>query len=439
MRSADVALSPLYSRLENLSTSAREELAGNILPFWPKHGRDLPSKGFFGSLRYGNEGDAAEPRSVVMTARHLWTYSAASRVLNDSSWMDTADYAYAALTDNFVDRKHGGVFWSVHADGSPCVEKKQIYGEAFALYAFSEYARALAEVRKDGEAAAAAFDHARAVWNLLETHARDRSGGGYVEARARDWSATTDLKLSGKDIDCAKSMNTNLHVVEAYTAFYRTLSIAFPDDIDLLSRVAASLATLVRATTEKIIGSDGHLDLYFTQDWKPIGDIVSFGHDIEASWLLWEAACELKNAALKNGIREAVLRLAEISLAEGVSDASGALDNEIHGGRRDSTRVWWCQAEAVVGFFNAWQISSDERFLDAAEKTWNWIMTRQKDAEGGDWHASVAPDGRPLFSELKGGNWKTGYHNGRCCMELIERAAHSGAAAMRGQSKESES
>jgi mannobiose 2-epimerase len=409
--------------MKELETAVRKELTENILPFWEKYGRDLATGGFYGFLGNDNVGDPKESRSVVMTSRHLWTYSTAARTLKNPAYLDMADYAYRALAKDFVDTTHGGVFWSVKCDGSPDVSKKQIYGEGFAIYAFSEYSAALLELRGDAVGAETSMNLALSIYELLEANARERKYGGYVEARARDWSSTADLKLSDKDIDCAKSMNTNLHVMEAFTALHRALKVVRPGDASLLARVGESLSSLIVITVEKILGRDGHLDLYFNDDWTQIGDIISYGHDIETSWLLWEAIEELGDHALAEKYKPVVVRIAEVALAEGTDPATGAMENEFHNGHKERTRIWWCQAEALVGYFNAWEITGAAKFLEAAKAQWKWIETRQRDAKGGDWFWGVSPDGKPSLSDPKGGNWKASYHNGRCCVELINRIA----------------
>lgn len=462
-----------------LAEALRRELSDRILPYWSRFARDPVNGGFWGTLGADNVGDPRESRSAVMTARHLWAYSAAASSLGDPALLEHARWAYEALTGPFLDREFGGVFWSVKSDGRAEVAKKQVYGEAFAIYGLAEYAAALLSL-----GGARAGDSARGdpapeeplrlaleLFGLLELHARDPLHGGYVEARARDWSPTGDLKLSDKDIDCDKSMNTNLHVMEAFTTLHRVLG-AFIDgspgaggNADSLKlareRVGEALESLVNATMERILGADGHLDLYFTMDWKPVGDIVSYGHDIEASWLLWEAVEELSGADcgaadtdgesaaagapgspapapgspapatgspasgrnLARRWRAEILRIARVALEEGFDRDTGALENESHGGSRDRTRIWWCQAEALVGFFNAWEMSGDGDYLDAALSVWKWIDRFQSDRAGGDWFWAVAPDGSPDRSQPKGGNWKTPYHNGRACMEIMRRAA----------------
>lgn len=420
--------------LRSLAEGARNELTENILPFWERHGRDLASGGFLGFLDNDNSGDASIDRSVVMTSRHLWAYSASALALGDASLLDMADYAYRSLSGDFFDRVSGGVFWSVTREGRPADSRKQIYGEAFALYALSEYSIALRELRGESGLAERALGEALAIYALLESRARDRSLGGYIEARTRDWSPTSDLKLSEKDIDCDKSMNTNLHVMEALTALHRALRRAGDRPAQRardLASVGESLSSVITVSIDRILGADRHLDLYFGAGWKPIGDAISYGHDIEASWLLREAAEELRMNALAVGahdesilverVKKISIDIARVALAEGFDAKAGAMESELHGSRRDRTRVWWCQAEALVGFFNAWELSGDRAFLDAVFAQWKWIRDFQRDSVGGDWFASVGVDGKPDLAEPKGGNWKASYHNGRCCIELMRR------------------
>lgn len=396
-----------------LASWARKELTENILPFWMAHARHEKTGGFYGFLGNDNSGNALEPRSVVMTSRHLWAYSAAFSLLGDPAYLEMADYAFRTIMKDFIDQESGGVYWSVKSDGTPEVSKKQVYGEAFAVYALSEYGSA----RK----LPAAVETAAAIYSLLETKARDAEAGGYVEALSRDWNKTSDLKLSDKDIDCDKSMNTNLHVMEAFTSLHRALKTVLPEAAALRGRVNESLSSLVTVTVDKILGGDNHLDLYFNRDWTQIGDVISYGHDIEASWLLWEAAEETGDHTLAAKIRPAVLRIAETALAEGFDPVTGALENEFHGGHRDRTRIWWCQAEALVGFYNAYRMTGDEKFFAASAGLVKWIEKFQKDHERGDWFWAVSPEGQPDLSQPKGGNWKTSYHNARSCMEIMNR------------------
>ncbi len=441
---------------ENFYNSIKNELFNDILPFWEKYSRDLRPgfEGFFGAIDNSGKPDLSLPRSIVMTARFLWTYSAVARYTKNPTFLEMADFACKVIISKYWDFQNGGVYWSVFPDGRPCVSKKQIYGQAFCCYGLCEYAAALKELREDrgGESlphapvadascatpsnggsapvtppllSEVAMNYALEIFRLLEKHAFDTFAGGYLEACAQDWTSTDDMMLSPKDMNCSKSMNTNLHVMEAYTNLYRTLQVVFPDSKELRKGVGASLTSLVIITVKKILQPNVHLGMYFDMNWKLLSDEISYGHDIEASWLLWEAACELNDEELKSEIRGIVIHMAEIALLEGFDNINGCMENylrsETKGRVRDRTRVWWNQAEAMNGFYNAWEMTGDSKFSDACLSQWNWILNNQKDKKGGEWWNEVDVNGIPILSEDKGGNWKTSYHNGRTCLEILQR------------------
>ncbi|MCR4733853.1 MAG: AGE family epimerase/isomerase [Treponema sp.] len=433
--------------------SIKDELFNDILPYWEKHACDTSSgnQGFFGAIDNNNQPNTNIQRSIVMTSRFLWTYSCIARLTKNADYLKMADFAYETITKKYWDKNNGGVYWSVMPDGSPAVSKKQIYGEAFCCYGLSEYAAAVRELREGGESlplAAAdesssatpsprgetpktpvseeAMNLALDIFNLLETHALDTEEGGYLEARAIDWKETNDMILSPKDMNCPKSMNTNLHVMEAYTNLYRTLPVVFSDAKAIRAEVGDTLAALVRITVDKILQPNAHLGMFFDMKWKLLADEISYGHDIEASWLLWEAACELNDEELKAEIRDTVIRVAEVALDEGFDHENGCMENFLCDGgkRRDRTRVWWNQAEAMNGFYNAWEMTGQEKYAQACIKEWDWIMNHQVDKKNGEWWASMDEKGNPILRESKGGNWKTSYHNGRTCIELLRRSGN---------------
>lgn len=406
--------------------SISNELFQNILPYWDKYSKDEKNTGFFGKIDNDNVQDAECQRSIVMTSRFLWTYSAVARFTKDSKYLEMADFAYKVIIEKYFDKENDGVYWSIMPDGTPKVDKKQIYGEAFCCYGLSEYAAAVQELKKDEELAATAMNKALDIYNLLENHALDKENGGYIEACAKDWSQTNDMILSPKDMNCPKSMNTNLHVMEAYTNLYRTLPVVFADSKSIQAEVGQSLANLITVTQEKIVQKNAHLGMFFDMDWNLLADEISYGHDIEASWLLWEAACELKDEELKEQIRADVIKMAEVALDEGFDKENGCLENFLlHSTttpKRDRTRVWWNQAEAMNGFYNAWQMTGHQKYQEACIKQWNWIQNHQVDKTNGEWWSALDQNGTPILAEDKGGNWKTSYHNGRTCLELLRRS-----------------
>ncbi len=391
--------------LAALRADMARELTRNILPFWMDRTPDRVRGGFVGQIGQGGEIVADAPRGAVLNARILWTFSAAYRVLGADAYRDVALRARDYLLRHFWDDAHGGVFWTVDAGGAPLETRKQTYAQAFALYGLAEHYRATG----DGDS----LEKAVALYHLVETHAADGQDGGYLEALGRNWQPIGDVRLSSKDLNAPKSMNTHLHVLEAYTALY----LAWPD-----AALGARLRALVALFLDRILDRDTHhLKLFFELDWTPVGDVVSYGHDIEASWLLVEAATVLGDAELRARVRAAALDVARATVAEG-QDADGAVYYEKSpDGGLDADRHWWVQAEAVVGFLNAYAETDDAAFLDAARAAWQFIQRHVVDGEGGEWLARLDPGNRPYAGEDKVGLWKCPYHNARACLEGIVR------------------
>lgn len=390
--------------LAPLADAARAELVDHVLPYWADRAVDHAEGGFVGRIDGHDRLVEGAPKGAVLNARILWTFAAACRALGTDAWRDEADRAYAALR-RFRDAEHGGVVWTTTASGRPLDDKKQTYAQAFAIYALAEY------VRYGGHAEALAW--AQSLYRLVEEKAVDPAHGGYVEAFSRDWGPAADLRLSEKDDDAPKSMNTHLHVLEAYTALHRV----WPD---------AALADRLRANIEIFLDhvidpETGHMTCFFDLDWTRRAGPVSYGHDVEASWLLDEAAAELGDAALAERVRQSSTRLARLTLAEGL-DADGGLFNERDAdGHLDDDKHWWPQAEAVVGFLNAYEHTGDEAFAEAALGTWAFVQRAVVDREGGEWFFRVSRDGRPYRDEDKVGLWKCPYHNTRACLEVMDR------------------
>ena len=387
------------------ATRIETDLEKNILPFWMRHAVDRARGGFVGALSDDLVVDNSPARGALLTSRILWTYAAAQRRRPDAALLAMARHAYADLMGRFADREHGGFFWSVDADGRPLERRKQVYGQAFAIYALTEYHRATGEREP--------LDAAIAVFRLLEKHARDRRHGGYLEAYAQDWSPIADMRLSAVDLNEPKSQNTHLHVMEAYTNLMRVWPDAAPREAQ---------AELLDIMLTRILDMrTHHLGLFFSEAWELRSDRFSYGHDIEASWLFWEAGEVLGDAAMSARLRPAVIRIAEVTLAEGL-DTDGAVFNEgSPAGLTDTGKEWWPQAEAVVGFLNAHQMTRDERFLAAALRCWDFIEARLIDRRHGEWIRGVTRDGAVLAGHPKISFWKCPYHNGRAGMEAVAR------------------
>lgn len=388
----------------------RRELTGNILPFWMRYTVDREHGGFYGAVDCDLHVDQQAPRASVINARILWTFSAAARVLGDAAYRKTADRAYDYMADKFRDKEYGGVYWMLDYLGNPISDRKQVYAQAFAVYALAEYFRATGK--------AESLEWANELYRLIEEKSGEPLYGGYLEARARDWSALEDVRLSEKDLNTPKSMNTHLHVLEGYTNLLRV----WPD-----AGLRTSLKRLIEVTMDRIVdNSTAHFKMFFDNQWMPVSDHVSFGHDIEGSWLIEEAAEVLGDAALLERARKLAVRMAQAVYDQGL-DKDGSLFYEASAGRLvDPNKHWWAQAEAVVGFYNAWQVSGQERFRTAAWRAWEYIEEKVVDKVHGEWHAKLKPDGTPWKADEDPdaclvGAWKCPYHNGRVCFEMMER------------------
>ncbi|MBO9600421.1 MAG: AGE family epimerase/isomerase, partial [Cohnella sp.] len=254
------------------------------------------------------------------------------------------------------------------------------------------------------------------IYLLIEKHAYDPAHRGYIEALAADWTQTDDLSLSGKDLNERKSMNTHLHVLEAYTNLYRVWQ---PEGLRM------KLADLIDIHLDKIVNADNHhFLLFFDDEWASKSGHISYGHDIEGSWLMCEAADVLGDEERIARVRREALAMADATLAEGI-DADGGVFNEADGhGRMDDSKDWWPQAEAMVGFLNAFQLAGDEKYLQAARNSWTFIKKYVSDPVNGEWHWQVTREGVPVTSHPKVDPWKCPYHNGRACLESLERLAH---------------
>ena len=380
-----------------LRQSAQEVLEENILAYWLRL-RDTKRGGFYGQVTGEEILVPDAPRGAILNARILWSFASAYRVLKTKDYLEAAEEAKRYIEAHFIDREQGGCYWSVTADGKPLDTHKQFYAQAFMLYAFSEY------IRATGDESARPI--AESFFRVLEQYGRDRQYGGYVEAASRDWQPLTDMRLSDKDENTVKSQNTNLHVLEAYTNYYR---------IAPTSEVREALLSLINTMQERVILPSGHLGLFFDEQWQPTSAQFSAGHDIECSWLLKEAA-DVLGIDCDNTVRQ---------LAQ-------AAQEDLHDDGSIGERTWWEEAEAVVGFVNMWQHILDKRqktkdksraeeYWRLAERTYGYILDKLIDKEHGEWFWEILPDGTPNRKEDKAGFWKCPYHNSRMCYELIER------------------
>jgi len=377
----------------------------SLLSWWMFHMADLENGGFYGRMDGRGKRFPKANKSIILNTRILWTFAAAARLTKKPAYKKMADRAFRYISTCFLDSVEDGVFWMLDFRGNPIQTKKQIYAQAFAIYAFAEYY--LLTKNKT------ALNHAKGLFQLIEKHSSDKKRGGYFEAFSSNWQGLEDLRLSEKDQNAAKTMNTHLHILEAYTMLFKAKS-------DRDTRVA--LERLIECFLEKFIDKQtGHLKLFFDENWNPKSDSISFGHDIECSWLLVEAAGVLGEKKLEERVVQTALKMADVTLREGL-DRDGGLFNEASpGGIVDTDKHWWPQAEAVVGFWNAWQLSKEVKFQQAAMRSWVFIEDFLRDENHGEWHWRVNRHGKPILSEDKAGPWKAPYHNGRMCLEMVKR------------------
>lgn len=384
------------------------DLRENVLPFWIREAVDSRHGGFVGWLSDKGVPDPAAPKGGVLCARILWAFSAALRRTGDPAHREMAQRAFDELRGRFWDPEHGGTYWMLDHEGRPLSDRKQTYALAFSLYGLAEYHRATGSPE--------ALERAIALHRAIEAHASDPEHGGYWEARARDWRPLEDVRLSDKDLNAPKSMNTHLHVMEAYANLARAW-----DDPALRGRLRA----LVAIHLERILDPQtDHLRLFFDERWSPLSRLVSYGHDVEASWLLVEAAEVSADPALLARARAAAERLARVTLAEGADPEHGGVFAERHpDGRVDDEKHWWMQAEAVVGLLGTYERNGEENFLAAAERTWAFVERFLVDREHGEWRWRVRREGTSIPGLPKVEPWKCPYHNTRAALEVADRVA----------------
>jgi len=387
----------------NFKKQFENELTDNILNYWVKEVYDTSRRTFFGRITNEGKKFPEAPLSAVFTTRVLWTFSAAHRFFPTAIYKKMADEAFRILVETFWDNENGGIYWSVFPDGKPEDTKKQFYAEAFFIYALSEYWLAF----KDEKAKQLAVS----MFMLMEKYAFDAEFGGYIEANTADWKETTDQRLSPKDLDVKKSMNTHLHILEAYTNLYR---------IHKVEEVEKKVEHLLRVFLDKILDEEtGHLILFFDKDWTVRSEIDSYGHDIEATWLMHEAAEVLGKKEIIEEVEHVAIKMSGVAIKEGLAPHGGMYYEKAEGHLQEQFD-WWPQAEAVVGFFNTWQITNDEKYLEYAKKSWKFIQDNIVDKKNGEWFWGVDSNLKPLKTD-KVSPWKAPYHNGRMCMEMIRR------------------
>lgn len=382
-----------------------DNLTSNILPYWIDKMAD-PRGGFYGRRDGNDRLDIDAPKGAILNARILWSFSAAYRVLGTPEYLKMATCAKREIIDKFYDPEYGGIYWSLNPDGTPLDTKKQFYAIGFAIYGLSEYSRATGDVE--------ALEYAKRLFRDIENHSRDRKRGGYFEAMTRDWRPIADMRLSEKDENSSKTMNTHLHIIEPYTNLLRV----WPD-----AELREATTSLLNLFFDKIeaSGQRGHLGLFFDDDWHRQDADISYGHDIEASWLLLETAQVLGDEALLEKTLRHTERIARAALEGRCFDGSMVYERHGHG-RYDNDKHWWVQAEDVIGQVYLAKYHDHPEMLDRAYQSWRYIAENIVDNEGGEWHWSRRGD-EINRDDDKAGFWKCPYHNSRMCLEVYERLA----------------
>ena len=412
----------------------QDVLEKNILRFWLDKMVDEENGGFYGRIDGHGQLHPEAEKGAILNARILWSFSAAYRLLEVEEYLEAATRAKDYLIEHFIDPVYGGVYWSVDYKGQPLDTKKQFYAIGFAIYGLTEYARATGDRE--------ALDFALQLYDCIEEHAFDRAHNGYIEACTREWGEMEDMRLSELDANYPKSQNTHLHILEPYTNLLRclrelhaqetcdyvpvlgaVLPIGITIPLETIVAVEASLRNLINIFTDRILNSETHhLDLFFEMDWtRGAGHLESYGHDIECSWLLHEAALVLGDKKVLAKVEPIVREVARASGKGLRRDGSLIHEANLDTGRVDDDLHWWVQAENVVGWFNIYQYFDDEEALEKACRCWDYIKSQLIDYEQGEWFWSRHANGNLNTTDDKAGFWKCPYHNSRMCLEIIER------------------
>jgi mannobiose 2-epimerase len=391
---------------QQFKSELEQELIARILPFWMEKTVDVENGGFYGQIFNNLMIDKKAEKGCILNSRILWTFSSAYRVFKDKRYLAIARRAYEYLLEYFWDPEFGGLYFTIDNLGRVVNSHKQVYNLSFGIYGFSEYYRATGVPES--------LDRAIRLFWLIEQNCYDSGNMGYFEARSRDWTSIDDKQLSLMDLNEQKSMNTHLHLLESYTNLLRVWDNA---------QLRNQLHELIKvAVTYLIEPQTSHFKLFFDERWNSKGDLISMGHDIEGSWLLYEAAGVLGDGDLSAKVKNIAVAMAQRVYEEGIDPEYGGLFNELENGiLRSNVKIWWPQCEAMVGFFNAFQLTGDKHFWEAAHGIWQFIQRYLLDKENGEWFGETTREGIPIKNYYKVGPWKCPYHNGRACMELIAR------------------
>ena len=393
----------MSAQLKQLKTELTAEL-GAILDYWSKNMIDTQNGGFAGQIDNNENVIQNAEKGAVLNARILWSFSASYQITKKTEHKNLAKRAFDFLSNNFYDAEFGGLFWSINADKTPKDTKNQIYALAFAIYGLSEYY----VISKDEKALSIAIN----LYLKIQKYSYDPVNKGYLEAFTRDWQPIEDLRLSEKDANEKKTMNTHLHIIEAYANLFRVWK-----DKELQK----DIIELLRTIEKHFINTEtGHLRLFFDENWTEKPDVISYGHDIEAAWLLLQCAEISEDETLIGNYKKYAVQMADVT-KEGL-DNDGGLWYEFDPKKNEliAEKHWWVQAEALIGFYNAYELTGKKNYLDIVFRNWDFIKKHLIDTKNGEWFWGIYRD-NSLIEKDKAGFWKCPYHNSRSCIELINR------------------
>jgi len=391
--------------INKLSEELGAELLSNIIPYWLTHSMDHENGGFYGQIDSNNVQIVDADKGSVLMARILWTFSACYKRFGSDELKDAADHAFEFIKNHCWDKSNGGVHWMVQSNGNPKDRRKFLYAQSFAIYSLSEYYSATGNRE--------ALELAKELFRIVELKCADTKNGGYHEVFDKNWNKLTDARLSEKDQNEPKSTNTHLHIMEAYTNLFRSWKSA-----ELKDRLEALIDLFINRIVNK---NQTSTFPFFNRQWEPKSSDISFGHDIETSWLLHEAANLLNDDQRLKAVELIGLNIANFVQNNGLDGDGGMFNGGDRNGVTDDRKDWWPQAEGIVGFFNAYQVSDDVTYLESADQLWEFIKEFIVDKKNGEWHEKVSRSGEP-FKLDKVRSWKCPYHNTRAALEILERA-----------------
>jgi mannobiose 2-epimerase len=380
----------------------KEHLIKDIIPFWQSI-KDDEFGGFYGEMDFDLNLYRKADKGCILNSRILWFFSNAYMTLSQNEYLVYAEHAYDFLRKAFYDQENGGVFWSVTYDGRPSDDTKHTYNQAFAVYGLASYYG----VSKDREALALAYS----LVDRIENNCKDEIG--YLEAFDRYFKPASNEKLSENGVMASRTMNTLLHVLEAYTELYR---------VDKSKVIANKMKWMLDLFADKVYNSNKErLEVFFDHQMNSLLDLNSYGHDIEASWLVDRSVELLDDPEYTAKITPITKALA--SHIHSVAMDEDSLYNECENGQVDTKKVWWVQTEAMLGFLNAYQKDPVQKeYLASVAKIWDFTKTYMIDRrKGSEWFFELYQDRTPIVTKEIVGPWKCPYHNGRMCFEVLNR------------------